>query len=125
MLLQSVRLQQHRGAQLVDSMRVCVDCWLPSACLPHAAAANRACPRYGLAVAIAFTAVVVAKRAIRSVPVLGTLTAPLLGLLPAPLLGPVLGVLAVYVRDGGDLRDVRNAIFPPKRGGEGGQFMSS
>eukprot|EP00775_Hariotina_reticulata_P012412 gene12412-12547_t len=76
--------------------------------------------KYGVGMAMGFTAVVVLKRAIRSVPVIGALSKPLLGLFPAPIFGPILGVLAVFIADRGDLTDVRRKLFPDSKG----QFKS-
>lgn len=42
------------------------------------------------------------------------------GLFPAPIFGPILGVLAVFIADRGDLTDVRRKLFPDHKG----QFKS-
>lgn len=68
--------------------------------------------------ALGFTALVLLKRTLRSVPLVGSVASPLLKLLPAPLVGPLLGIVGVYIADRGDLTDVRNKLFPPKSKGQ-------
>uniref|UniRef100_A0A383WFM1 Uncharacterized protein n=1 Tax=Tetradesmus obliquus TaxID=3088 RepID=A0A383WFM1_TETOB len=76
--------------------------------------------KYGVGMAVGFTAVLILKKAIRAVPVVGGIAKPILSLLPAPLLGPLLGILGVYAADRGDLADVRHKLFGDKKG----QFKS-
>lgn len=76
--------------------------------------------RYGVGMAVGLTAVVILKRAVRSVPVVGSLASPVLRLFPSLLVGPVLGVLGVILAERGDLKDVTRTLF----GGDKGQFKS-
>lgn len=78
--------------------------------------------KYSVGMALGFTALVIVKKALRSLPVVGTVTSPLMRLLPAPLVGPVLGIIGVYIADRGDLTDVRKKLFPPRN--SKGQFKT-
>eukprot|EP00878_Enallax_costatus_P006216 GHUV01006519.1.p1 GENE.GHUV01006519.1~~GHUV01006519.1.p1 ORF type:complete len:133 (+),score=26.11 GHUV01006519.1:344-742(+) len=74
--------------------------------------------KYGVGMAVGFTAMMIIKKAIRSLPVVGPVARPILGLLPAPLLGPLLGILGVFIADRGDLRDVKKKLFPDHSKGQ-------
>ncbi|PNW74861.1 hypothetical protein CHLRE_12g507050v5 [Chlamydomonas reinhardtii] len=71
--------------------------------------------RYGLGMLAGVAGVVVAKSALRRLPVVGAVASPLLGLLPTIIVGPALGIAAVYGLSQNDLFAIRHKLFPPKQ----------
>ncbi|KAG2445881.1 hypothetical protein HXX76_000485 [Chlamydomonas incerta] len=71
--------------------------------------------RYGLGMLAGIAGVVVAKSALRRLPVVGAVASPLLCLLPTIIVGPALGIAAVYGLSQNDLFAIRHKLFPPKQ----------
>ncbi|MEW5308894.1 MAG: hypothetical protein WDW38_000815 [Sanguina aurantia] len=79
-----------------------------------ATTAKSAANEYGLAALGGIAGLMILKRTIRAVPVVGLLSAPILGLLPSLLIGPVLGVALIYTYRSGDLLALKNKLFTAK-----------
>ena len=77
--------------------------------------------KYGLGMLLGVTSVMIVKRAVRALPVVGAAAGPVLGwFVPTFIFGPALGCAGVWCYDQGDLEGVRRKLFPERKG----QFKS-
>jgi len=70
--------------------------------------------KYGWSMVAGIFAVHLAKRAVRSIPIVGLLATPFMALVPSVLTGPFLGLAARYGLDKGDLLAAKKKLFPSK-----------